>query len=114
MMGLPPVLGAVEKRQLEMPPADFVRAVAEVELLVFATPPRKDGEGVDWLTGNVLLPALRAHFVRPNSLQANLSSLRSSQRRDRSFHTKSAYYFQEFLLSAANRSGVPTSSQMPS
>jgi len=44
-------------------------------------PPRKDGEVVDWLTGNVLLPALRAHFVRPNSLQANLSSLRSSQRR---------------------------------
>jgi len=35
------VLGAVEKRQLEMPPADFVRAVAEVGLLVFATPSRR-------------------------------------------------------------------------
>ncbi len=45
-MGLPPVLGVVEKRPLEMPPADFVRAVAEVGLLVFATPPRKDVIGV--------------------------------------------------------------------
>ncbi len=26
-----------------------------------------------WLTGNILLPALRAHYVRPNSLPANLS-----------------------------------------
>jgi len=26
-----------------------------------------------WLTGDVLSPALRAHFVRPNSLPANLS-----------------------------------------
>jgi hypothetical protein len=34
---------------------------------------------MDWLTGNVLLPALRAHFVRPNSLPANLSF--RSQRR---------------------------------
>jgi len=32
-----------------------------------------------WLTGNVLLPALRAHYARPNSLPTNLSSLRSSQ-----------------------------------
>ena len=28
---------------------------------------------VSWLTGNVLLPALRAHFVRPKSLPAILS-----------------------------------------
>ena len=27
-----------------------------------------------WLTGNVLSPALRAHFVRPKSLPAILSS----------------------------------------
>ena len=33
----------------------------------------------DWLTGNLLLPALRAHFVRPNSLPANSSSLPFSQ-----------------------------------
>jgi len=32
-----------------------------------------------WSTGNILLSALRAHYVRPNSLPANLSSLRSSQ-----------------------------------
>jgi len=31
------------------------------------------------LTGNILLPALRAHFVRPNSLPANLLSPGSSQ-----------------------------------
>jgi hypothetical protein len=44
------------------------------------------------LTGNVLLPALWAHFVRPNSLPANLSSLRSSKRRRISKLRGGAFY----------------------
>jgi hypothetical protein len=53
------------------------RTCAASSLTVIASVAKRS---IDWLTGDVLSPALRAHCVRPNSRPANLSSLRSSQR----------------------------------